>query len=361
MIRTIAFYLPQYHPIPENNEWWGEGFTEWTNVRKAKPLFKGHQQPKVPTDLGYYDLRSLEVRERQVRLAKEAGVYGFCYWHYWHSGKMIMGEIFDQVLSSGSPDFPFCLGWANQTWYKKSWQNDVEDKLLIKQEYPGGSDITDHFAFLLKAFQDKRYITVEGRPLLYIYDPLTLPQEYLQKFNQLAKQNGFEDGLFLVANIIPEDKSEDYYIDLGYDAVSYQRLREYPLKSLKNRIVFRIKQFINIRIKKQPIIYDYKRSFDYMVQPLIDGKETVFPCIIPNWDHTPRSGVNGSVFINATPSNFRELVKRMRSVVEKKKESHQIIFLKSWNEWGEGNYMEPDQIFEKGYIEALRTGLADNK
>ena len=172
--RIIAFYLPQFHPFKENDEWWGKGFTEWTNVGKAKPLFKGHNQPRVPTELGYYDLRLPIVREQQAEMAREAGVEAFCYWHYWFgNGKRLIADIFDEVLYSGKPDFPFCLGWANHSWYAKNWNADgtTTNKLLIEQTYPGIEDEKMHFAFLLKAFKDKRYTKVNGCPLFYIFDP----------------------------------------------------------------------------------------------------------------------------------------------------------------------------------------------
>ena len=171
-VEIIAFYLPQFHPIPDNDEWWGKGFTEWTNVGKAKALFKGHNQPRVPADLGYYDLRLPIVREQQVELAKEAGVTAFCYWHYWFgNGKRLMADIFNEVLNTGKPDFPFCLGWANHSWYAKNWNSDgtSTNKLLIEQMYPGIDDEKMHFTFLLKAFKDPRYVKIDNKPFLLIF------------------------------------------------------------------------------------------------------------------------------------------------------------------------------------------------
>ena len=178
-VEIIAFYLPQFHPMPDNDEWWGKGFTEWTNVGKAKALFKGHNQPRVPADLGYYDLRLPIVREQQVELAKEAGVTAFCYWHYWFgNGKRLMADIFNEVLKTGKPDFPFCLGWANHSWYAKNWNSDgtSTNKLLIEQIYPGIDDEKMHFAFLLKAFKDPRYVKIDNKPFLLIFDPISIPE-----------------------------------------------------------------------------------------------------------------------------------------------------------------------------------------
>ncbi|MDE6855466.1 MAG: glycoside hydrolase family 99-like domain-containing protein, partial [Muribaculaceae bacterium] len=218
-MEIIALYLPQFHTFKENDEWWGKGFTEWTNVGKAKSYFKGHDQPRVPTELGYYNLKDPSVREAQAQLAKEAGVTGFMYWHYWFgNGKRLMGDIFDEVLESGSPDFPFCLGWANHSWYSKLWNKDgtSSNRLLIEQTYPGEEDIRMHFDYLKKAFKDKRYMKVGNRPIFLVYNPDALPKEYLPLFQELAKEEGY-DGLFMVCNLGKPEMDKDKYINMGYD------------------------------------------------------------------------------------------------------------------------------------------------
>ena len=173
-MKIIAYYLPQFHPFKQNDEWWGEGFTEWTNVAKAKPLFKGHYQPKIPSILGFYDLRLPETREKQVQLAKEAGIYGFCYWHYWFNGTELMERPFKEILNSGKPDFPFCLGWANESWMAKLWsKNGVTGKTLIAQTYSDEDDVK-HFEAYKQAFQDNRYIRIKGKPFFLIYRPLDM-------------------------------------------------------------------------------------------------------------------------------------------------------------------------------------------
>ena len=164
--RLIAFHLPQFHPIPENDEWWGKGFTEWTNTGKAKPLFPGHDQPKVPTDLGYYDLRLPEARKAQADLARKYGVEGFCYYHYWFGGKRLLERPVNEIIASGEPDFPFCLCWANESW-TGIWHG-APRRMLMEQTYPGEADHRAHFEYLLTAFRDKRYITVDGRPRFVI-------------------------------------------------------------------------------------------------------------------------------------------------------------------------------------------------
>lgn len=357
----IAFYLPQFHPFPENDEWWGKGFTEWTNVGKAKPLFKGHNQPRVPTELGYYDLRLPIIREQQAQMAREAGVTAFCYWHYWFgNGKRLIADIFDEVLNSGHPDFPFCLGWANHSWYAKNWNADgtTSNKLLIEQTYPGIEDAKMHFSFLLRAFRDSRYVKIDGAPLLFVFAPQDLPVEYVSKFRLWTKNAGFPD-IYLVANMASDYSKEDAFRD-GYNAVSYQRLADALHKgnNIQDKIYRRMqstfkKAFSRIN-KKPPFLVDYSTSYHTLITEE-DYEENVIPAIVPQWDHTPRSGWNGSLFVNAKPKYFYEHAKDALKAVSNKK--NPILFLKSWNEWGEGNMMEPDLTYGRGFIDALRKAV----
>ncbi len=197
MSRVIAFYLPQFHPIPENDLWWGKGFTEWTNVAKALPLFSGHYQPHVPADLGFYDLRVPETRQQQANLALEYGIDAFCYYHYWFAGRRLLERPFNEVLNSGKPDFPFCLCWANQTW-SGVWYG-ASDRILVEQTYPGNVDHACHFDWLLTAFADPRYVTVEGKPLFVIFQPLEIPfvKDVTEYWRRRAVAAGFP-GLHLV-------------------------------------------------------------------------------------------------------------------------------------------------------------------
>ena len=193
-VRVIAFYLPQFHPTPENDRWWGKGFTEWTNVGKAKPLFKGHYQPRVPADLGYYDLRLPETRQAQADMAREYGIEGFCYWHYWFgNGKQLLQRPFNEVLNSGKPDFPFCLAWANHSWEDKQFNKDGGHKMLMEQLYPGDEDYIAHFNAVLPAFQDPRYIRIHGNPIFVVYSPKEIPNppHFIELWQKLASQHGF--------------------------------------------------------------------------------------------------------------------------------------------------------------------------
>ncbi len=361
-LEVIAFYLPQYHPFKENDEWWGKGFTEWTNVGKAKPLFKGHNQPRVPTELGYYDLRLPIVREQQAQMARDAGVTAFCYWHYWFgNGKRLIPEVFDEVLETGKPDFPFCLGWANHSWYAKNWNSDgtTQEKLLMEQTYPGVEDEKMHFDFLVKAFRDKRYVKIDGKPLLYIFSPIDLPQEYIDNFRRWTKEAGFPD-LYLLANAANPKFTREMAEMAGFQGMVPQRtgIKLHELESHKD-LYLRLAQTQWRKIKgvikrRPPFIVDYSKVFHSLIQPS-DIDEFIIPSIIPQWDHTPRSGWNGSLFVNAKPEFFYEHVKDAINVVKNRK--NPIIFLKSWNEWGEGNMMEPDLTFGRGFIESLRKAL----
>ena len=199
-VRILALYLPQYYPTKENNDWWGPGFTEWTNVAKAKPLFHGHYQPKIPADLGFYDLRVAETRELQTNLARNAGIEGFAYWHYWFAGKRMLERPFNEVIETGKPNYPFCLFWANHSWYAKTWDKNIPDRVLIGQTYPGEVDYVNHFNFCLRAFKDPRYILKDNKPFFGIYSAETIPNLELLKsiWNKMAVDNGF-DGIYFAS------------------------------------------------------------------------------------------------------------------------------------------------------------------
>lgn len=359
-VRIIALYLPQFHPTPDNDKWWGKGFTEWTNVGKAKALFKGHYQPKVPADLGYYDLRLPEVRVAQAELAQEAGVEGFCYYHYWFgNGKQELELPFKEVVKSGEPDFPFCLCWANESWHSKFWNMDgtIRKKCLIEQIYDTCEGHVQHFNSLLSAFKDKRYIKVNGKPLFMIYKPFEFvdQKEFIELWNKLAQDNGLP-GIYFVAHLfsnVCQQKVDELHA-LGFDAVNslgLQMAMESP-----NSILYRIYRKINILMRGMPRAMKYSDVYHKFISE-VDKNDKVFPTLVPNWDHTPRSGSAGTVLIGSTPQLFKKHVHEVFELIKHKKSKEQIVFLKSWNEWGEGNYMEPDLRFGKGYIKALRDEL----
>lgn len=354
--RVIAFYLPQFHPIPENDEWWGKGFTEWTNVGKAKPLFKGHYQPRVPADLGYYDLRVAETRKAQADMAREYGVEGFIYWHYWFgNGKRLIERPFNEVLESGEPDFPFCLAWANETW--KGFAHGMTNRnILIEQKYPGVEDYKAHFYEVLPALIDKRYIKVDDKPLFMIYKPLEEPEVnvFMDTWRALAAKNGLK-GIYFVGHCIDSKFHTKDVLANGFDAANSARLFNYNLnhRTLGQKVYNRLnKIFRNV-----PSAFPYKTVSKYFIVPEEDKIENVYPSIIPGWDHSARSGREGLVLTNSTPEYFGEHVKAVLNLVEEKEQEHKIVFLKSWNEWAEGNYVEPDLRWGKRYLEALKKAL----
>ena len=359
-MEIIAYYLPQYYPFEENNKWWGEGFTEWTNVGKAKPLFWSHSQPKVPADLGYYDLRMQETREKQVKLAQEAGVTAFCYWHYWFGhGKQLLDLPFKDVLQKGKPDFPFCLGWANESWKSKVWNaNDgSKDKILIEQLYPGKKDFEDHFYSILPALLDKRYVRIEGRPVFVVYKPLLLKDcsDFILEWNRLARLNGIPNGIHFIGHTSNISEKEAI-LDLGFESINIVRNGEHRFnKKVIKKILIKLVKF---KFFNRPLVLKYAFISKYFIQEM-DKDEKIFPSLIPNWDHTPRSGKKGLVFHKSTPELFYKHATEAIKMIKHKPIAKQILFLKSWNEWGEGNYMEPDIEFGKKYIEALRKAIFD--
>ena len=357
--RIIALYLPQYHPFPENDEWWGKGFTEWTNVARARKLFPGHNQPHIPADLGFYDLRLPEVRMQQAELAKQAGIEGFCYYDYWFgNGKRLMERPITEVINSQKPNFPFCFAWANHSWYKKLWypKQPGKDKLLIKQEYPGIKDYTEHFYTLLPAFKDNRYVKVNGKLFYIVYDALGFRDvgTFIRTWRNLAKENSLNDFYFVASDFNSENRQK--LLNMGFDAThNVDHLNIYHKSNLLVKAALTIsRKYLHI-----PMIYKYKNAIKYMLHPDCQTIETI-PVIVPNWDHTPRSGSKGLVLTNADPKYFKELAKAAIKMVKNKPEEEQIIILKSWNEWGEGNYMEPDLQYGHGYINALAEAIKES-
>jgi hypothetical protein len=351
---VIAFYLPQFHPIPENDEWWGPGFTEWRNVAKARPLYRGHYQPHIPADLGFYDLRVPETRWAQAELARIYGVEGFAYWHYWFAGRRILERPFQEVLDRKEPDLPFCLAWANQTW-TGIWHG-LSDKILIEQTYPGIADYTAHFNAVLPAFADARYITVDGKPLFYVFQPRTLPnaQQFTSLWRELALKAGLR-GLYLVGEMPLADDPSKQGFDAAVDTSNPLRLVNWqPWRRPLDRLKWERK-----RLLRRPTIVQYEDVCERLVTNVAGVARHVdrHLSLLPGWDNTPRSGLNGLVLHGSTPEKFRRQVRQALSLGTQEPLEHRVLFLKSWNEWAEGNYMEPDLRFGRGYLEVLRDEL----
>ena len=364
--RVLAYYLPQFHPIPENDEWWGNGFTEWTNVGKAKPLFPGHYQPHVPADLGYYDLRVPETREAQAQMAREYGIEGFVYWHYWFAGKRLLERPFNEVLASGKPDFPFALAWANETWAGFAHGASEDRPPLIEQTYPGDADYINHFNAVLPAFKDKRYIQCEGKPIFVIYRAAQLPdaKHFIELWQQLAKKNGL-NGIYFIAHEMEAQEENDARERIkqrkeeGFDAVNIVNMMIRSLEQLPtwNRIVRKL-FYKHPKFRLVPDLKPYDIS---IFRTPFDTQEDVFPSVMPNWDHTPRTGIKGVVLYGSTPEKFGKAVEYAVNIVQNKPEEKRFIFIKSWNEWAEGNYMEPDLKYGRQYLEQIAKHIFDRE
>lgn len=374
--RVIAYYLPQFHPIPENDKYWGKGFTEWTNVAKAKPLFKGHYQPRIPADLGFYDLRLPEVREQQAQMAREAGIEGFCYWHYWFgNGKRLLQRPFNEVVQSGKPNFPFCLAWANHSWKTSTWENGGKDRMIVEQRYLGEEDYTMHFQEVLPSFRDKRYITIEDKPLFAIFDPYNFRDvsNFIKTWQRLAKENGLK-GIYFIAicnststlqrnadgtlkrvtpNLQSSERVYNDLLNLGFDGInSFGKSRAEMLCMGKYARI--AKKLLHQYLPFLPThCIDYEKITQHFFAPE-DSWQNVYPSIFPQWDRTPRAGSSEGVYIKATPTSFKKHIQDALNVIKNKDVQHQILFLRSWNEWGEGNYVEPDLKYGHGFLDAIQ-------
>lgn len=345
---AIAFYLPQFHQIPENDQWWGSGFTEWTNVRKAIPLFPGHAQPHIPTDLGYYDLTDAKARQEQSDLALAAGIEAFCYWHYWFgNGRRILEEPFQRVLEAGAPELPFCLCWANQSW-TGVWHG-APNRLLIEQTYPGEEDYEAHFRVVLEAFRDPRYLRVDGKPVFVVYEPEELPDStaFVALWRRLAIEAGLP-GLHLIGMGNDPVSSALVPFDAALMNAPGDFLRRRELNGLQ-RVARRVaaskagRIFPNALRAKMgaPRIFQYDEVVEDAFSDLPEGPR-YYPCIIPGWDNTPRSGRRGLVIRGASAALFRAYLERAVERVSKNPPGRRLVFIKAWNEWAEGNYLEPD-------------------
>ena len=346
-VRVIAFYLTQFHPIPENDKWWGKGFTEWTNVTKAKPLFDGHYQPRLPSDLGFYDLRVRETRREQIRMAKEYGVDGFCYHYYWFSGKRLLEQPLDDMIADSDSNMPFCLCWANENWTRR-W-DAAENEILISQQYRPEDDLA-FIESLMPYFKDERYIQLEGAPFLIVYRPQHLPdpERTLKIWRDYCRVQGV--GEIHVAAALTHGNLD--YAQYGFDSGVEFPPHNLDCKNLAETIPF-TKAF-------RGFVGDYQDIANLYLDRNYP-KRNVFRGVFPAWDNTPRTGDRGVIVLNASPNNYgywlSEAIRRTR---EDFPDRERFIFVNAWNEWAEGCHLEPDRRNEKAYLEATQKAKSGN-
>ncbi len=351
MPRIVAFYLPQYHPIPENDTWYGKGFTEWRNVAKAKPLFRGHYQPHIPADLGFYDLRLPETRREQSELAQKYGINAFCYWFYWFgAGDVLLENPIWWMLNDKMTTIPFCIGWANHSWSNKLWDSKGNNQLLKEQKYLGNEDYERFFYYVLPLLKDDRYFRVHNKPLVYVYKPLDSAEikSFVSLWDELAKKEGL-NGIYFVG----EDRNSENISDIlenGFDAVCENNTTAiHHYLSLPEKVWL----YITREWLKRPTVFQYKDAIRFMV-PKETAQPNVIPSIAPNWDHSPRTGRSAILLNDCKPEYFEQAVRQAFRIVSNKDAEEQLVFIKSWNEWGEGNHLEPDCKYGLGYLEAIR-------
>lgn len=358
--RVIAIYLPQFHPFPENDEWWGKGFTEWTNVSKARPRFPGHYQPHLPADLGFYDLRVPEVREQQAQMAKEAGIYGFCYYHYWFNGKLLMDRPLKEVLESGKPDFPFMICWANENW-TRAWDGG-EKHILMKQDYTD-EDAREHIRWFLPYFKDSRYIRIDNKPVIAIYRTTKIPN--LKQTIEIWREEALKEGLELyICRFESFKEIGQKYITGGLDAAI--EFQPSDISSLSHKKRYYPRRLINHLYRKLlgknlfPEIFNYKKyvlSQEGIQMPPYKR----YPCVTPSWDNSARRKNKYFAFTKSTPEIFKKWLLNVICKFKPYSSDENLVFINAWNEWAEGNHLEPDRKWGKLYLDAVKQALEEAK
>lgn len=369
-MKILAYYLPQFHEIPENNKWWGEGFTEWTNVKKAKPLFEGHNIPRIPLNNNYYDLTNVSIQKWQVELAKKYGIYGFCMYHYWFNGHMLLEKPINQYLENKELNLPFCFSWANEYW-TNGWVSS-ENKILMAHDNTDRKDWINHFNYFLPFFKDDRYIKIDGKPLLILYFPNILQKcnEMIDCWRKLAEEAGFPGIMILYQKAMTHfDKSFDKSkFDGGIEfQPGYSLERNIsPLRKIYNNLRFKTVNYIKLKygvsFKKSNNVKEKHINYDAVWQDILKTRpdnENMYPGAFVDWDNTPRKGVRGSLYDGVTPEKFKKYlsmqIQHTRNIYKK-----DYLFLFAWNEWGESGYLEPDEKWKYSFLEAVRDALVEN-
>jgi lipopolysaccharide biosynthesis protein len=356
-VRAIAFYLPQFHPIPENDRWWGKGFTEWTNVAKAKPLFKGHYQPHIPADLGFYDLRLAETRQAQADLAREYGINAFCYYHYWFGGRRLLERPFSEVLKLGKPNFPFCLCWANENWTRQ-WDGQ-QHEVLVPQEY-SVDDYRAHLRYLVPTFEDRRYVRVDGKPVFLIYRASNLPdpKRAVEVWREEATKCGLP-GLYL-CNVESLGKDQALGPAGGFDA-SVEFAPDWRCLITVRRYSRVRKWLRKVGLASRAYGEHTIMTYDEMVERMQNKPEPPYlryPCVTPSWDNSARRRSGSIILHGASPEKYQSWFEHVLREFLPPSAQENFVFINAWNEWAEGNHLEPCLKWGRAYLEATRRALA---
>ena len=374
-MKIIPLYLPQFHTIPENDEWWGKGFTEWVNVREAKPLFEGHNQPRVPLNNNYYDLSDIETLKWQCRIAKEYGIYGFCMYHYWFNGHLLLEKPMEMLLAHPEIDIKYCISWANHDWTDAWKASNRQPKVLIAHNFDDEKDWVDHFNYLLPFFKDPRYMTENNKPLMVIYIPNIIRKlkKMLDVWSQMARDNGFDGLTFIYQSAASSFDNSwdhslfDYGVEMnpGYVGLANRQKNSSFFPKLM-KYSHDIKRFLHIRrslLPQKKITEVSKADYDYTWQRILElrpisNAPKMIPCAFTDWDNTPRHKERGYLFQGVSPDKFKSYFKQL---IDNTKNFYDtdMIFVFAWNEWAEGGYLEPDEKNGFAFLEAIKECLSE--
>lgn len=350
--KVFAFYLPQFHAIPENDEWWGKGFTEWTNVKKATPLFKGHNQPRIPLNDNYYNLMDPSTFAWQVDLAKKYSIDGFCFYHYWFNGKLLLEKPLEMYREHPEWDLPYCFSWANEPW-ARTWDGQ-NTNVLMPQTYAGMDDIRNHFNYMLPFFKDNRYIKIDNKPVYVLYrtNSITYLDEMIEEWTRLAIAEGW-NGIYFVETLSTFQSSK---IKTSIQSsVYFEPAYSFAKMSKFEKCIMKIKKIIKICPVKG--LCDYNDVWNNLLKKEVHDT-TKWGGAFLDWDNTARKGVNGCTYSKVSPVLFEKYFSKLYR--KSKSSGSPYIFVNAWNEWCEGTYLEPDVKNEYGFLEAIKRVVNDN-
>lgn len=354
MTKVLAFHLPQFHTFPENDEWWGKGFTEWVNVKKSKSLYEGHKQPNVPLDDNYYNLMDKETRKWQAELAKKYGIYGFCYYHYWFDGRLLMEKPLEALLEEKDIDLPFCFCWANEPW-TRAWDGRTS-AVIMPQKYGGEKEWKEHIDYLMPFFRDNRYIKVDNKPMLVLYrtnniDNCELMIDY---WNNICKLEGF-NGIHVVEEF--NSFQEETYCKNAEAMVDFEPLfalrRKHTWTDNFEKVLEHLRgKWLMKNVKSKLKAFSYKKIWTRIISTEFPKDKPVYLGAYVDWDNTPRRGATGTLAVGASPDVFEHYFEIQYKRAEKM--NSEFVFINAWNEWAEGAYLEPDKKNGVAYLEAIK-------